>query len=115
LATAGGRVRAFQRRARPEGGLSALSAQRNRLPKNGRSIRSEEPHEYARGFARNCRKIAPDLPVIDKAGRTDGTWCRADFEWDAKNKRCTCPAVLVFMRETVETLFAHLKRVLGHR
>jgi hypothetical protein len=26
------------------------------------------------------RKIAPHIPVIDKAGRTDGTWSRADFE-----------------------------------
>ena len=31
------------------------------------------------------RKIAPHIPVIDKAGRTDGTWSGADFEWDAAN------------------------------
>jgi transposase len=37
------------------------------------------------------RKIAPHIPVIDKAGRTDGTWSRADFEWDAENNRYVCP------------------------
>lgn len=31
--------------------------------------------------------IAPHIPVIDKAGRTDGTWSRTDFEWDAENKQ----------------------------
>lgn len=31
------------------------------------------------------------LPVIDKAGRTDGTWSRADFEWDAANNQYICP------------------------
>ena len=37
------------------------------------------------------RKIAPHIPVIDKAGRTDGTWSRAEFEWDAKNNQYICP------------------------
>lgn len=37
------------------------------------------------------RKIAPHIPVIDKAGRTDGTWSRADFEWDAANNQYICP------------------------
>jgi hypothetical protein len=37
------------------------------------------------------RKIAPHIPVIDKAGRTDGTWSRADFEWDAENNQYICP------------------------
>ena len=37
------------------------------------------------------RKIAPHIPVIDKAGRTDGTWTRADFEWDAENDQYICP------------------------
>ncbi len=31
------------------------------------------------------------IPVIDKAGRTDGTWSRADFEWDAENNQYICP------------------------
>jgi len=37
------------------------------------------------------RKIVPHIPVIDKAGRTDGTWSRADFEWDAENNQYICP------------------------
>ncbi len=37
------------------------------------------------------RGIAPHIPVIDKAGRTDGTWTRADFEWDAENDQYVCP------------------------
>lgn len=35
--------------------------------------------------------INPHIPVIDKAGRTDGTWSRADFEWDAENNQYICP------------------------
>ena len=37
------------------------------------------------------RKIAPHIPVIDKAGRRDGTWGRADFDWDPENNRYVCP------------------------
>lgn len=37
------------------------------------------------------RDIAPHIPVIDKAGRTDGTWTRADFEWDAEIDQYICP------------------------
>jgi len=37
------------------------------------------------------RKIAPHIPVFDKSGRTDGTWSRADFDWDAENDRYICP------------------------
>lgn len=37
------------------------------------------------------RKIAPHIPVLDKSGRTDGTWARADCEWDAKNDQNICP------------------------
>ena len=36
-------------------------------------------------------KIAPHILVFDKAGRTDGTWSRADFEWDAENNQYICP------------------------
>jgi hypothetical protein len=36
-------------------------------------------------------KIAPHIPVMDQAGRKDGTWSRADFEWDAENSQCICP------------------------
>ncbi|MDH5529624.1 MAG: IS1182 family transposase [Paracoccaceae bacterium] len=37
------------------------------------------------------RGIAPHIPVIDKAGRRDSTWSRADFEWDAENNQYICP------------------------
>ncbi|MCC6006086.1 MAG: IS1182 family transposase [Rhodobacteraceae bacterium] len=37
------------------------------------------------------RKIAPHIPVLDKSERTDGTWSRADFEWDAENNQYICP------------------------
>jgi len=37
------------------------------------------------------RGIAPHIPVFDKAGRSDGTWTRADFEWDAENDQYICP------------------------
>lgn len=37
------------------------------------------------------RDIAPHIPVVDKSVRTDGTWSRADFEWDAENDRYLCP------------------------
>lgn len=37
------------------------------------------------------REIAPHIPVIDKAGRSDGTWSRAEFEWDAENDQYICP------------------------
>ncbi len=37
------------------------------------------------------RKIAPHIPVFDKSGRNDGTWSRADFEWDAENNQYICP------------------------
>jgi hypothetical protein len=39
------------------------------------------------------RAIAPHIPVIDKAGRTDDTWARAELEWDAKNNHYICPEV----------------------
>ncbi|CUH51169.1 IS1182 family transposase [Shimia marina] len=37
------------------------------------------------------RKIDPYIPVIDKAGRPDGSWTRADFEWDAEIDQYICP------------------------
>ena len=37
------------------------------------------------------REIAPHIPVFDKSGRSDGTWTRADFKWDAKNDQYICP------------------------
>jgi transposase len=37
------------------------------------------------------RGIAPHIPVIDKSGRKDGTFERADFTYDADNDAYTCP------------------------
>jgi len=37
------------------------------------------------------RDISPHIPVLDKAGRTDGTWSRTDFEWDPENNQYICP------------------------
>ena len=37
------------------------------------------------------RKINPHIPVLDKAGRTDGTWSRTDVEWAAENNQYICP------------------------
>ncbi len=37
------------------------------------------------------RNIAPHIPVIDKSGRTDGTWSHPDFERDAENNQYIHP------------------------
>ncbi|MFW8596488.1 IS1182 family transposase [Cribrihabitans neustonicus] len=37
------------------------------------------------------RGIAPHIPVIDKSGRKDGTFERADFTYDAENDAYICP------------------------
>jgi transposase len=37
------------------------------------------------------RGIAPHIPVIDKSGRKDGTFERADFTYDAENDLYICP------------------------
>ncbi len=37
------------------------------------------------------RKIDPYIPVIDKAGRPDGTWTRTDFEWEAEKDQPAFP------------------------
>jgi transposase len=37
------------------------------------------------------RDIKPHIPVLDQAGRKDGTWSRTDFEWDAENNQYICP------------------------
>lgn len=37
------------------------------------------------------RGIAPHIPVIDKSGRKDGTFERADFTYDAGNDLYICP------------------------
>lgn len=37
------------------------------------------------------RGIAPHIPVVDKSGRTDGTFERADFTYDVDNDAYVCP------------------------
>tara|TARA_R110002049_G_scaffold295244_1_gene482471 strand:- start:133 stop:1518 length:1386 start_codon:yes stop_codon:yes gene_type:complete len=37
------------------------------------------------------RDIKPHIPVLDQSGRRDGTWSRADFEWDPENNQYICP------------------------
>lgn len=37
------------------------------------------------------QNIAPHIPVIDKSGRSDGTFERADFTFDAENDAYICP------------------------
>lgn len=37
------------------------------------------------------RGIAPHIPVIDKSGRSDGTFERADFTFDTENDAYICP------------------------
>ena len=43
------------------------------------------------GWLVEQRSIVPFIPVIDKSERTDGTWSRADFEWDEANDQYICP------------------------
>jgi Transposase DDE domain len=51
------------------------------------------------------KEIAPHIPVFDKSSRTDGTFSRADFAFDAERDRYTCPAgkELVQFRRTYST------------
>ena len=35
---------------------------------------------------------APHIPVFDKSKRTDGTFSRSDFTWEAEHERYICPA-----------------------
>jgi len=37
------------------------------------------------------RQIAPHIPVFDKSARTDGTFSRSDFAFDAEHNLYTCP------------------------
>jgi hypothetical protein len=38
------------------------------------------------------KDIVPHIPVFDKSNRTDGTFSRADFAFNAERDRYTCPA-----------------------
>lgn len=51
------------------------------------------------------KEIAPHIPVFDKSNRTDGTFSRADFNWDGEGDRYICPAgkELVQFRRTYAT------------
>ena len=37
------------------------------------------------------RGVKPHIPALDQSGRRDGTWSRANFEWDAANNQYICP------------------------
>ena len=49
-------------------------------------------NEQQMQLLRKCRS-KPHIPVLDKAGRADGTCSRADFEWDAKNNNTSVTKV----------------------
>jgi hypothetical protein len=44
------------------------------------------------GWIVNEKQIAPHIPVWDKSERDDGTFVRADFQFDAEHNRYICPA-----------------------
>jgi len=46
---------------------------------------SEREYSAPSGLSRGA------IPVFDKAGRSDGTWTRAGFEWDAENDQYISP------------------------
>ena len=51
------------------------------------------------------KQITPHVPVFDKSKRTDGTFSRSDFTWEADADRYICPAgkELVQFRRTYAT------------
>ena len=51
------------------------------------------------------RQIEPHIPVLDKSSRTDGTFSRSDFVFDAERNHYTCPQgkLLVQFRRTFAT------------
>lgn len=51
------------------------------------------------------RQIEPHIPVFDKSNRTDGTFSRSDFVFDADRNHYTCPQgkLLVQFRRTYAT------------
>ena len=53
-------------------------------------------------MAGQSAEIEPHIPVFDKSNRTDGTFSRADFVFDAERDHYTCPAgkLLVQFRRT---------------
>jgi Transposase DDE domain len=69
--------------ARPTGGQRAESQI------EAEAMRSADLEE---GWLVKQKKITPHIPVFDKSNRTDGTFSRADFAFDAEHDRYTCPA-----------------------
>ncbi|HEX7562582.1 MAG TPA: hypothetical protein VF396_04890 [Bradyrhizobium sp.] len=51
------------------------------------------------------RQIEPHIPVFDKSNRTDGTFVRSDFVFDAERNHYICPQgkLLVQFRRTYAT------------
>ncbi len=51
------------------------------------------------------RQIAPHIPVFDKSQRTDGTFSRSDFAFDAERDLYTCPEgkTLLVLRRSFAT------------
>jgi hypothetical protein len=44
------------------------------------------------GWLVDNKQIAPHIPLWDRSERTDGTFSRSDFTFDADRNRYTCPA-----------------------
>jgi DDE family transposase len=51
------------------------------------------------------KKITPHIPVFDKSNRTDGTFSRADFAFDAERDRYTCPGASNWFNSDAPTPF----------
>ena len=69
------------------------------------SLTADSAYGSADSLAWLVKDIAPHIPVFDKSNRTDGTFSRADFAFDAERDRYTCPAgkELVQFRRTYAT------------
>jgi hypothetical protein len=76
-----------------------------------KSLSAGREDQSAYGSAANLawlveeRQIEPHIPVFDKSNRTDGTFSRSDFVFDAERNHYTCPQgkLLVQFRRTFAT------------
>jgi transposase len=77
-----------------------VGAARTMLDRTAERFRLKPQHlaaDSAYGSADNLawlvkeKTIAPHIPVIDKADRTDGTFSRSDFAYDPEQDHYTCP------------------------
>jgi transposase len=77
-----------------------VGASRTMLDRTARRFGLKPDHlaaDSAYGSAANLawlvreRRIAPHIPVFDKSARTDGTFSRSDFVFDAERNLYTCP------------------------